>query len=79
MTSPTSGTYTLLPARGSCPSGKVQYANRKQAKRFRRKRGGGPVGTYQCDDCGFWHMGHMPRRVRTGRVSKAEWLRTRGK
>lgn len=78
MTSPTSGAFTLPPARGSCPTGKVQFASRKSARRYRRKMGSGPVSAYRCD-CGWFHLGHLPARVRTGEVDKAEWLRATGR
>ncbi len=78
MTSPTSGTYTPAPARGDCPSGKVQFATRKQAKRGRRFRGLTDVRAYRCGDCAFWHLGHVPQRVRNGEVDKSAWLRAKG-
>lgn len=77
MTSPTSGTYVPAPARGDCPSGKVQFATRKQARRgakFRAVR----LAAYRCGDCGWWHLGHLPERVRNGEVDKDAWLRAKG-
>lgn len=79
MTSPTSSTHRLAPARGSCPTGKVQFATRKSARRYRRKMGSGPVSVYDCPECEFFHLGHLPARVRTGEVDKAEWLRATGR
>lgn len=67
-------TFTLPPARGACPSDKVQYASRKQARAYRRKLGSGPVSIYRCPACGWWHMGHLPTRVRRGEVDKQAWL-----
>lgn len=78
---PTSGAYIPAPARGDCPSGKVQYASRKQAKAWAKKahRAGDPMGAYPCGDCGWFHIGHKPTRVRNGEVDKDAWLRaTRG-
>lgn len=77
MTSPTSGTYTPPPAHGSCPSGKVQFATRKQARRgakFRAVR----LSVYRCERCGWYHLGHLPDRVRNGEVDKGAWLRAKG-
>ena len=79
MTSPTSGTYTPAPARGSCPSGKVQFATRKQARRGAKFRASlGRVSAYKCGQCAFWHLGHLPERVRNGEVDKDAWLRAKG-
>lgn len=77
MTSPTSGTYTPAPARGDCPSGKVQFATRKQARRGTRYRAA-RMSAYRCERCGWWHAGHLPVRVRNGDVDKAAWLRVKG-
>jgi hypothetical protein len=78
MTSPTSGTYTPAPARGDCPSGKVQFATRKQAKVTRKWRGLKGLAIYRCEACGWLHLGHLPSRVRNGEVDKDAWLRAKG-
>jgi hypothetical protein len=78
MTSPTSGTYTIPPARGDCPSGKVQFATRKQAKKGARFRSLSGLAAYKCGECEFWHLGHVPARVRNGGVDKDAWLRSKG-
>jgi hypothetical protein len=74
----TSGTYVPPPARGDCPSGKVQFATRKQARRGARFRAIKGVGVYRCDECSWWHLGHLPDRVRNGEVDKAAWIRSKG-
>jgi len=68
--------YEPLPARGACPSGKVQYANRKQAKiaRARHPRSRTKLRVYRCPDCGWVHLGHQPDNVRNGTYDKADWL-----
>lgn len=77
MTSPTSGTYTPSPARGDCPTGKVQFATRKQAKATRQYRALKGIAVYRCE-CGWYHLGHLPARVRNGEVGKDAWLRAKG-
>lgn len=74
MTSPTSGTYVPRPARGDCPTGKVQYSKRKQAKARAREMNDSALGVYRCGDCDWFHVGHRPQRVRNGEVDKAAWL-----
>jgi hypothetical protein len=72
-----SGTYVPPPARGDCPTGKVQFASRKQARRgarFRSVR----LSAYDCDQCAFWHLGHLPTRVRNGEIDKDAWIRSKG-
>lgn len=52
-----------------CPSGKQQHAEKSGAQaqaaslraagrnKARRSRSG-PLTSYKCDFCGFWHVGH---------------------
>lgn len=68
----TGGTYTPPAGRGSCPTGKVQFATRKQARWGRRD--GATLSVYRCTDCDWWHLGHLPQRVRNGAVDKDAWL-----
>ncbi len=47
-----------------CVTGKRQYDTQSQAEealietrgRFVFREGSGPIGVYQCDDCGYWHF-----------------------
>jgi len=47
-----------------CVSGKRQYDTKEQAEegliaarsRFVFRDDSGPIGVYQCDDCGAWHL-----------------------
>lgn len=73
MTSPR-GIYEPPPARGECPSGKVQYATRKQARRDARRLRGDNLAVYPCPTCEWFHLGHRPQRVRNGDIDKAAWL-----
>lgn len=61
------------PGTGACASGKLQYANRKQAKIARGHIGDHGLRIYRCE-CGWLHLGHMPRAVRNGTIDKAAWL-----
>lgn len=47
-----------------CPTGKKTFGTRKDAKLFKRRSRGlhrDRLGVYQCDDCGFFHLGHTPK------------------
>lgn len=66
------GSYVPAPARGDCPSGKVQYASRKQARRD-ASRIAGRIGVFNCPDCDWFHLGHLPQRVRNGEIDKPAW------
>lgn len=49
----------------SCPSTKVCYPTRKEAKRVARlveSQGGDLLTPYDCPDCGAIHLGHSRRR-----------------
>lgn len=78
MTRPVQRTKPRVPtpARGDCATGKVQYATRKQARQAARKMPGGTrCRTFPCPRCGWFHVGHVPQRVRNGEVEKAAWLK----
>jgi hypothetical protein len=59
----------------SCAHGKIPYATRGKAekalrrmhKRMRQRRPGG--STYQCRECGEWHISHHER----GRYVPQDW------
>lgn len=66
----------------SCQTtGKRQYRTKRHARRARNQtpntRDGGAMGIYRCDDCGYYHLGHKPRDVARGTLSKDEWLQQR--
>lgn len=75
-TARTSGTYTPAPARGDCRTGKVQYATRKQARRSAKKLAAEKLNVFLCPTCHWFHVGHLPQRVRSGEISKDAWLKT---
>lgn len=61
----------------TCPvTGKRAYTSRKNAKAALLKLAHGGrnrMRPYECDECGKWHIGHMPGRVRAGEVSAADY------
>jgi hypothetical protein len=57
----------------------VQFATRKQARKGARFRSLSDLAAYKCDRCEFWHLGHLPARVRNGEVDKAAWLETKAR
>lgn len=65
----------LVPAgRNGCPSHKVAYATRAQAKKSARRHQDKTLGVYRCPDCDWFHLGHKPQCVRNGELDKADWL-----
>jgi len=58
---------------GSCPAtGKRAYLTRRAAKRAIRDLDSS-MHPYPCDHCGFWHMGHLPKAVRSGRLTRSDY------
>lgn len=57
---------------GRCVAcGKARFFSRKQARRFaRRVLPGEQFSIYECT--GFWHFGHLPSAVRTGRIGRPD-------
>ena len=63
-----------------CSSGKIGWASRKGAKQFNSqvtRRGGDRLRPYLHEECGYWHLGHLPRAVRQGIVTAAEHYSTK--
>ncbi len=79
MTSPTSGVDIAPAGRGECPTGKVQFSTRKQARVARSKTARGELNIYRCPSCGWLHLGHLPQYVRDGTVGKDDWLAAKSK
>ena len=46
---------------------KVRYLCRKHAKQNKPKHQN--LHAYKCPECGLWHLGHMPAKVKAGKVS----------
>jgi hypothetical protein len=59
---------------GFCePCGKRLYTSRKLAKQAADRRPAERLREYRCPvQPGFFHIGHLPQRVRTGDVTAAE-------
>lgn len=60
---------------GTCPSGKIVYYSRKQAKEHARRISNktGKMRPYECPSCQQYHIGHLPRVVREGGVTADEY------
>ena len=41
----------------------VSIAEARQAVKSTKNRGGGYARTYQCGDCGYWHLTSRPTRA----------------
>lgn len=69
----------MITERNAC-TGKIRYFDKSGARKARRHmmaRGKvkGKLSAYICEFCGFYHLGHMPKAVRTGELDKGEWRR----
>jgi hypothetical protein len=62
-----------------CACGKVRYGTKREAKRRIRRFLGrkGRLNAYRCPTGLAWHIGHLPRPVTTGEISRDEILPTR--
>ena len=65
----------FIPDLGRCACGKVRYRSRADARRFARKRNMRGLNAYQCGET--WHLGHAPRAVKRGDMSRSD-IRPRG-
>lgn len=57
---------------GTCPSGKRCHQTRRSAKAHSARLRGDHLREYLCQNCGFWHVGHLPRVVMIGSSTAAE-------
>lgn len=58
--------------------GKMGFLTRKDARREAHRRrvpAGGHMRAYRCPYCPFWHAGHLPWLVRTGKITAKEFYR----
>lgn len=62
----------------SCPTPgcpKQAYTTKRAARHQRRVVDpASTMNVYECGDTGYFHFGHVPRDVRTGKITRAEWL-----
>lgn len=64
---------------GACPTGKRQHPSRRSAKAHSARLRPERVREYQCEQCGTWHVGHLPAAVRRGELTATEHYQvTRG-
>jgi hypothetical protein len=69
--------FGYVPDAGLCPAcGKRRYLSRRDAKTFARisshhKHRG--MTAYRCGD--FWHLGHLPAGVKSGRYTRDDLAR----
>lgn len=61
-----------IPPTVTCACGKVGYLCRRDAKHIARQLGHRGLSTYRCPDSGYWHLGHLPKRVIAGEMSRDE-------
>lgn len=55
---------------GECK--KVSYRSKRAAKTARRRVGDGGLRPYFCERHNSWHLGHLPRAIHRGDVSRSE-------
>jgi GH24 family phage-related lysozyme (muramidase) len=56
-----------------CTCGKIRYLTKSHAKAAVRRMKGrvGRLNAYRCP-AGFWHIGHLPKDVTKGRISREQ-------
>lgn len=62
------------PEGGFCPTtGKLKWSTRGKAKQTaRRVNPGEHMSAYRCSACKWWHIGHLPRGVVDGVVTRSD-------
>lgn len=53
-----------------CPTGKVRYWTRTEAKNARAQFRDRGLNAYDCALCDFWHLGRLPARVKHGKEGR---------
>ncbi len=57
----------------TCPTGKRPFRHKGDAEAFLRERPNPHLTTYQCEECGEWHLGGVvPRSVRRRRTEEGK-------
>lgn len=54
----------------NCVTGKRGYSSRKLAKEAAAMLRGEKMSPYDCTQCNYWHVGHLPRAVIRGEQSR---------
>jgi len=55
-----------------CPTGKRGYFTRADARAAKRTHANKGLSVYECPACHDWHLGHLPRKVRRGEITRAD-------
>lgn len=58
-----------------CQTGKRAFTSKADAKVARRRTqgpGSGGLNAFRCLVCDYWHLGHLPRAVVAGVVTRAD-------
>jgi hypothetical protein len=59
--------------------GKARYSHRRRAKKSARRLKNlgvdGHLSVYRCPFCEQWHVGHIPKVVVQGKLSRDDWAR----
>jgi hypothetical protein len=69
----TAGQLYIFTSSG-CSSGKRAHMSRRSAKghALGLRKSGQHLRPYQCGECGYWHVGHLPARVIAGLISATQ-------
>lgn len=64
----------------NCGTGKKAYVTRAEARqvavRIQKQDGGERMSAYKCNvdgGCGYFHIGHLPRAVKRGEITRDEY------
>lgn len=60
----------------SCSTGKRSWQSRTDAKSYAKMLGrqGKPgMNAFRCEECGLFHIGHLPYAVRTGEIGRDDY------
>lgn len=53
---------------------KAQYDSKRAARTARRSiQTSEHLSIYRCPFCGYYHLGHKPKAVRSGEITREEW------
>jgi hypothetical protein len=67
------GQFYIVQSSG-CRSGKRAHLSRRSAKAhaLELRKSGQHLRPYECTECGYWHVGHLPTRVIAGLIGATE-------
>lgn len=66
----------IQPFAPRCPAAKNGFLSRDEAARWMRQVGLTDLKPYRCNhpDCDYWHLGHLPPIVKTGRLPRTDLI-----